>query len=71
MSKKAKPKYALQFTEKQLSHLHNSLRVYEQLSLMINDGDDEDPETSIRRLNKWDDLGKMIKSVEKVLDSID
>lgn len=65
MSKKAKPKYALQFTEKELVQLRNALSVYDTAFSVLVDNDDPCfPE-------KWNELGKMIKSVEKVLDSID
>jgi hypothetical protein len=65
MSKNRNPKYALQFTEKELVHLHNALSVYDTAFSALVDNDD--PSFSER----WNELGKMIKSVEKVIDSID
>lgn len=65
MSKTLNPKYTLQFTEKELVQLHKALSVYDTAFSVLVDNDDPCfPE-------KWNELGKMIKSVEKVIDSID
>ena len=65
MSKKVNPKYTLQFTEKELVQLRNALSVYDTAFSVLVDNDD--PCFSAQ----WNELGKMIKSVEKVIDSID
>ena len=64
MSKTRNLKYSLKFTEKELSYLHNALFIYDQLSVIMDNDENGRPE-------KWDELEKMLKTVERVIDSID